>query len=506
MKLYSNRKWNIKEDKDIKKIKEWLIKNGGREEKVNNKWEMWRIKFMDATVTMYKGKDKNTLFITDSDYEETLKFHEFVDSLIGSTFIQPNNREFLIGFDEVGKGEVIGPVILVGVLIPSDLFTELERVCGVADTKIKHSIKYWEDLYRKIDFFKQKGLQCFVEKIPPWDFDKYNINQLMDLTYQRILNNLVQKVDLTKTRIVIDDYGIGVRLNKYLNILNKSGAGIIKINQADKKYLECKLASLIAKWVQVKVIEAIRKDPEFQIPGYDLGSGNAGDEKTLAWLKEWWNKNKKWPWFVKQSFKTIAEIESRECYKKQKVPPLNENILSQEFREKFYSGKLDTSSLAFVCNKCGQIIRSLKLKPINYKTTAVCINCDSPIEDAGPVLRYYCGRILPDSSVILRGFLSKDLNYYKFFENFIFLLHPIVKKECDTAGGKKELERLGHYDSIGMIRLEEVEQLTNLDGEDSLSRDNVILEDAKKYNAIIITADNGMKGVARSKNLFVLKI
>lgn len=508
MKTYSNRKWEIEKEEDLGKIREWLVSNGGKEEKVSNEWEIWRVKYMDATITAYKSKRKKTLFVTDSDYDEILRFHDFVDSLFGSQFVLPDDRNFLIGFDEVGKGEVIGHVILVGVLIPADLFSELEKVCGVADTKVKHTVNYWDDLYRKIDFFKQKGLQFFIEKIPPWDFDKYNINQLMDLTYQRILSYFIQgrRIELNKTRVVIDDYGIGVRLGKYLNILRSAGVEVIKANRADEQYLECKLASLIAKRAQVKVIEAIQRDPKFRIPNCNLGSGNAGDKQTLIWLKNWWSKHKQWPWFVKQSFKTIAGIEGRKTFKKQKVPSLNENILSKEFKKKFYSGKLDISSLYLICNKCGQIIRSIRLKSIDRKVTAACPICNSSIKDARLDLKYYCGRILPDSSVIMRGFLSRDLNQGRFFENFSLFLHPIVKKECDTRGGKRELERLGHYDSIGRIRLEEIKQLTNLDGKDSLSRDNVILEDAKKYNAIVITADRGMKGCARSKNLFVFEV
>jgi len=38
------------------------------------------------------------------------------------------------------------------------------------------------------------------------------------------------------------------------------------------------------------------------------------------------------------------------------------------------------------------------------------------------------------------------------------MLHPIVKRECDTPGGKKELERLTKFAAMGRIRLEEISE------------------------------------------------
>jgi len=506
MKLISNRTWQIESETDIPQIKGWLINIGGKEdENLTNPYEKWRIRFLDATITFYASPKKMTLFITDSDYEEILKVHKYIDSILGSKFVLPS-KEFLIGLDETGKGEVLGHVILVGVMFPKGLFNELDRFCGVANTKTKRTTAYWDEVFNKIDFYRSKGLEFFIEKIPPWHFDKYNINQLMDLTYQRILLYFAQKLELQKCRIVIDDYGVGLRLKNFLNFLSQSGSEVILTSKADDKYLESRIASLIAKRMQQKVLEAISNSHEFKIKNKELGSGNAGDLKTLDWLSTWWAIHKKWPWFVKQSFKTIAEIEGRQAFKKYKVPPLNENLLSEEFRKKFNSGKLDIRSLSVVCPSCGQIGKSIKLIPKEGRTTAICVSCSEEIIGTAITLRYYCGRILPDNSIITRGFLSKDLESAKFFENFTILLHPIVKKESDHPGGKKELERLGHFHTIGRIRLEESAPLIKYEDLESVVRDDAIQEGALEHNAILMTADNGMKGSAQAKGLFVFEV
>jgi len=41
------------------------------------------------------------------------------------------------------------------------------------------------------------------------------------------------------------------------------------------------------------------------------------------------------------------------------------------------------------------------------------------------------------------------------------MLHLIVKRECDTPGRKKELERLAKFTAMGRIRLEEMSEADN---------------------------------------------
>ena len=506
MKHISNYTWKITNEQNEKiiKIKDWLLNKGGKELETKNIYEKWRIKYYDATITYYESEKKRTIHITDSYHDEVYEFHKFVYTLLGSQFII-SDKKFLIGLDEVGKGEIIGHVYLVGVLIPIDIYSDLEIALGVANTKISHEFSYWENVFRKIDFFKDKGLFFVYETIPPWDYDKYNINNLMDITYQKILNNIAQKVSLTETRIVIDNYGIGEMLKKFLNALKNAGAEIVVENNGDEKYLESRTASIIAKYYQVKSLEGIKCSPEYKIDNIDIGSGNAGDEKTLNWLKSYWEKNKSWPWFVKKSFKTIAKIEGREEIKKKLNIPLTENFISSEFKNKFFSGKLNIDSLTIQCPYCGNICHSIKIALINNKTTAKCIMCDKNLDGINYELRYYCGKILPDSDIIISGFLSKDLEGVKFFENFTVLMNSVVAKETDKPGGKKEWARLGKFASIGRIKLEKDQHILENIAQDSFEKDDLILKSALQNNAIIITADNSMKARAMANKLFLIE-
>lgn len=505
MKNFSNKKWEKVDENDANIIKDYLLSNGGiLDDRKTSEHELWRLKYSDATFTFYK---KGTLFVTDSDDPHLVEVHNHINGILGSKFVMPT-KDFLVGFDETGKGEVFGHIILASVMIPKDIFGDLEEVIGVADTKNKHTVEYWDNIFKKIDYFKSKGLIYLIEKIPPWDSDKYNINKILDVTYQRMLLQISGRLN-SNTRIILDDYGIGVGLNRYLNYLNNIGVEVIKTTKADDRYLESRLASLVAKREQQKVLEAISKNSDFIIPGLPMGSGNAGDSKTVEWLKAWKKTDKPWPWFVKRSFSTVRQIDGFPYERVRKeAPMINEHLLSDDFKKRFESGELSVKSLSIKCPRCGTISKSIKIifKDKDSGPEAICINCKNRMEDIFSVLRYYCGKMIFDSNIIHSGFISKDLESTRMLENFLFLLHPTVRRECDGKGGKAEIEKIGNFASIGRIRFEECSSMLNFDSLSNIERDESILIGAEEHNAIILTADKQVKGVAQAKGLFVVDL
>jgi len=344
------------------------------------------------------------------------------------------------------------------------------------------------------------GVRKVIEKIPPWHVDKYNTNKIMDLVYQRIIASLIQGLSLDSCRIIIDDYGVGRNLSEYLESLHKSDCEIRVESKADDNYVECKLASVIAKRERAKVAEAISK--QFSLPNFPIGSGNAGDEKTLAWLKEYWRQNGEWPWFVKKSFSTVREIDGRKGKTKKIDPPIRHELLSPESASLFREGKLSVSSLTIGCPNCGESMRSCKIAPDNSQSKYVgrCINCDTIIDDLNMTLLYYCGYVVLDSNIIFEKILEKDLAKGKFFEGFTFLLHPAVHKECDTENGRKALEAIARFSSMGRIHLQEI-----IPPKQNDDVDEAIVEAARKYNAIVYSRDKRMHAIAMAKNVFLLK-
>jgi len=507
----SGRTWKNIENAIAEDIKKYLLGQGGTEQEVKSTHEVWRVRFSDSTFTYYKS---GTLFATPSQSSDPAvsEAWKYIDSLVGSSYVLPS-KDFLIGLDETGKGEVIGHTVLTGVIFPKELFSELDHVIGPADTKKRHEFEYWDKLFRNLDDFRNLGFDFITERIPPWQVDRFNLSKIMDVVYQRILSMFFRKAEISRCRIVLDDYGIGPTLKRFLNFLKENSAEIVVVHNADEKYLEAKVASLISKRTREEVIKRINENHEFQIDNLSVGSGNANDIQTLNWLKKWYASGKEWPWFVKRSFETVREIEGKTGKVSKVIPPIKEELLSEKFIEEFNKGNLSIQSLSITCPYCGTISKIVTFAIYEDEngrriSGLKCPSCKKIIDDAGITLRYYCGYAVPDSSIIRRGLISKDLESSRFFEDFTIVIPSVVMKECDAVEvGKKELDSLAKFASIGRIKLEtegRIEDVPN--GLPSIQRDEMITDVALKYNAILITADKTMSAYAVSKNIFTISI
>lgn len=506
----SGRTWKKVDPSIAGEIKNYLLKNGGYEQEVKSSDEEWRVRFSDSTFTYYKS---GTLYSTPSNSKDPALFDAWqqIDSIVGSAYVLPS-KDFLIGLDETGKGEVIGHTVLTGVIFPKEIFKEIVLSVGPANTKKRHKFEYWDDIFMKLDKLRGRGLDFIYEKIPPWHVDRYNLNKIMDVSYQRVLSIFLRKVEISRCRIVLDDYGIGDTLKRFLNFLKQQGAEVIVTQSSEDKYLEAKVASLISKRQREAVIKAINENPEFQIDWLSVGSGNAGDQKTGEWLKSWWDKYKSWPWFVKRSFKNVREIEGKTDKIEKILPPIDERVLSNGFLEDFNKGKFSIQSLSLVCPYCGMILKSVKFAVFNKNGKDIsgvkCINkdCERIIDNAGITLGYYCGYVLPDSNAVQSNVVSRDLNSSRFFENFTIILSPVVRKECDgTPRGKKEFEELARFNSVGRIRLESIGKIEEIpDNLTNEERDERIIKDCIEHNAILLTGDKSMQAFAGGRNVFTI--
>lgn len=503
------RTWKHVEASVSEEIKACILADGGEEQQVKNVSEKWRIRFSDSTITYYAN---GTLYSTPpmSKDPAVLKIWNYINSLV--TSYVPPTRDLLIGLDETGKGEVIGHLILAGIVFPKSIYEKINLIVGPADTKKRHDFDYWDNLFKNFDGLRKEGFKFIVEKIPPWHLDRYNINKILDVTYQRILNIFFREVEMSRCKVVLDDYGIGPTLRRFVNFLKKQGAEVLVESQADDHFLEAKTASLIAKRVREGVMKAINENPEFKIDSQTVGSGNAGDSQTVEWLRKWYGSGRQWPWFVKRSFSTVQHIEGKTGRVEKLVPPIREDLLSKEFLEEFNKGNLSIQSLSLVCPSCGAILRSATFATFDDGKRKVselrCPSCGKFIKDVGFTLRYYCGYVIPDSSAIQRHLISNDLSASRFFEDFTIILAPIVRKECDsTPTGKVEFEELWKYNSMGRIKLMSPGRVEGIpDDLPGEVRDERIIESCLGHNAMLLTADKCMSAFAAGKNVFTIFI
>ncbi|MFO7711027.1 MAG: ribonuclease HII [Candidatus Woesearchaeota archaeon] len=201
------------------------------------------------------------------------------------------------GIEEAGRGPVIGPLVMVGVM--GDLEDEKAlKSLGVKDSKLL-SPKKREALYPKILEIVKKYK---VVILSPRDIDEalasdtMNLNLLEGSTSADIINELKPEIailDCPSTNPpAYHDYVKG-RLSHETEIIAE--------HKADLNYTIVSAASIIAKVLRDRAIKEIETTHKVVV-----GSGYPSDKKTQVFLKE---NYKKYDFFRKSwsSYKRLAQ-------------------------------------------------------------------------------------------------------------------------------------------------------------------------------------------------------
>lgn len=286
-------------------IKDLLLKEGAEEVETKQSFEIWRLKIKNCYITYYSS---GTMYATPSEDPEVERVIEQLSNIVGHIY-KPPTKEWCIGLDETGKGEIFGYLHVVGVVFHRRLFHKIEEVVGNSDTKRKHGFEYWQQLFENLKELMGENFFYLEERVSPSDIDEFNLNELLNVTYLRVLKRLTEESQIPppKMRIVIDDYGVSEQLLNLLENFRKIGAEVIVSTKSEDEYLETRLAAIIAKWSQVNILEQIRRD--FRLGDVEIGNGNANEENTIKWLQEWHKTGKPWPWFVRKSFRTVYKMD-----------------------------------------------------------------------------------------------------------------------------------------------------------------------------------------------------
>ena len=282
------KKWIIPEELHDK-IKELILSYDAVEHDTSkNEYLKWRLSVGKSNFDLFTN---GTLYNNQATSDTVLKLREEISSFSTSNF-QDTKKQVKIGLDETGKGELFGHEVLCGIVFPDSLTNEIDAIIGLANTKSRRTFEYWDNLFVEFAKLRDKGLVYKTQTIPPWDIDLYNTNKIMDIVYKKIIGDLCRDISSQDTSLVIDDYRLNDNLKHFLKGLEKQGM-LIKIEtKADEKFLETKLASIIAKRLREKSMKGINE--RFRIDGQKPGTGNLSDQDTTEWLKKWKNSRKEW--------------------------------------------------------------------------------------------------------------------------------------------------------------------------------------------------------------------
>lgn len=209
----------------------------------------------------------------------------------------------LCGVEEAGRGPVIGPLVMCGVLIDAKDEAKLRSI-GAKDSKLL------TPKTREILFDQIKGMvkDYKIIIIPPADVDKVllskdsNLNWLEADVSAEIINALKpDKAVLDCPSPNIPAYKAYVKKK-----LDNKKVVIIAEHKADVNYPVVSAASILAKVTRDREIEKLKKKI-----GIDFGSGYPADERTKEFLKKYYKDfpdifRKTW-----SSYKRVAGVKNQ---------------------------------------------------------------------------------------------------------------------------------------------------------------------------------------------------
>ncbi len=215
------------------------------------------------------------------------------------------------GVDEAGRGCVIGPLVVAGVMLKAENLPSLIEL-GVKDSKLL-TAKKREALYPEIIRLTEKYQTI---KVLPYQIDKavesarrlHKLNRLEAQTMAQVIEALKPDEAYVDAADTIE-HRFGNHIRECLKIKTR----IISKHKADKIFPVVSAASIIAK------VERDREIASLRVEYGDFGSGYLTDGKTMGFLRQLLEKNEDYPSFVRKSWKPAKRAKNEKGTLQQKL-------------------------------------------------------------------------------------------------------------------------------------------------------------------------------------------
>ncbi|MBQ6512360.1 ribonuclease HII [Methanobrevibacter sp.] len=201
----------------------------------------------------------------------------------------------ILGIDEAGRGSVLGPLVIAGVIVPEKMEKVLERM-GVKDSK-RLAPHRRTILSRKLKkMFEYEIVVISALEIDQLRADGVNLNDIE----KNAMRDLIIKLHPEKA--IVD--AVDVKAERFQNNLCEStGVNVIAEHKADDKYIQVSAASIIAKAERDAQISQINNE---YIKMGGIGSGYPSDPTTKEFLTNY--TYDEMPDFVRRSWATVSKM------------------------------------------------------------------------------------------------------------------------------------------------------------------------------------------------------
>ena len=200
-----------------------------------------------------------------------------------------------IGSDEVGTGDLFGPVVICSFFLDSKDSDYLASL-GITDSK-----KLTDEKIRKIGpLLKDYTFNVVLIDNLKYNelIDKgYNMNEIKALAHNKAIICTLNDIE-RKVPVILDEFASADNYYKYLRGSKMIYDEIVFKTKAESKYLSVACASVMARYIFLLEMDKLSKQVGFEIP---KGAGLKADE-ALKKIPE-----KDLPRFVKLNFKNLTK-------------------------------------------------------------------------------------------------------------------------------------------------------------------------------------------------------
>ncbi|MGD0176862.1 MAG: ribonuclease HII [Candidatus Bathyarchaeia archaeon] len=210
----------------------------------------------------------------------------------------------IAGVDDAGRGPIIGPLVVAGVLLGENRDRELLTM-GVKDSKLL-SPEVRVQLAPRI---RALAMKVSVAEVQPKEIDDVVLHggKLRKLNFleAQLMAQVISELSPREAYVDASDVNeqrYGETIREFLPAALR-GIKLVSEHHADRTYPVVSAASIIAKVRRDEAVEALRGEYG------NFGSGYITDEKTMTFLREWRRTHAEYPPIVRLSWKTIKEIE-----------------------------------------------------------------------------------------------------------------------------------------------------------------------------------------------------
>ncbi|MBT3642970.1 ribonuclease HII [archaeon] len=205
----------------------------------------------------------------------------------------------LIGIDDAGRGPVLGPMVLAGVLIEEEE-EEIIGSWGAKDSKLLTPKKRFEIKEKVIEKFEH-----FIVTSKPIEIDESsNLNYLEAIKTSMIINHLMEPLN-EKVRVIVDCPSVNIEAwseDVFKLVEKKDLVDLFCEHKADYNHKIVSAASILAK--EKREAELVRLRRELDV---DFGSGYPADPKTKEFIAEHF-ENPKYKDIIRFSWNTVKRL------------------------------------------------------------------------------------------------------------------------------------------------------------------------------------------------------